>query len=125
MTKEEIKAKSEEFANEYIPDGGSKKEIAEIHAAGYNLAVKNLCGFLADLKDDNIKIANECIERYKKSNDDTISLNMFYNAIISYNNYESIQAELEDRAAVIMSFGKPPHFTEKTVEVNIKRISGK
>ena len=68
------------------------------------------------------KLAEEYRQRYNENNTDKLALNMFYHNVISYNDFETILAIIEDRDSMIMCFSKPPYLTEKTVEVNIKQI---
>jgi hypothetical protein len=48
---------------------------------------------------------------------------MFYHNVISYNDYESVLALIENRNSVIMCFSAPPILTKETVEINLKRIT--
>ena len=69
------------------------------------------------------KLAEEYRQRYNKDNTDKLALNMFYHNVISYNDFETVLAIIEDRDSMIMCFSEPPYLTEETVEVNIKRIA--
>ena len=68
------------------------------------------------------KLAEEYRQRYNEDNTDKLALNMFYHNVISYNDFETILATIEDRNSMIMCFSEPPYLTEETVEVDIKRI---
>ena len=68
------------------------------------------------------KLAEEYRQRYNEDNADKLALNMFYHNVISYNDFETVLAIIEDRNSMIMCFSEPPILTEETVEVNIKRI---
>ena len=68
------------------------------------------------------KLAEEYRQRYNEDNADKLALNMFYHNVISYNDFETVLAIIEDRNSMIMCFSNPPILTEETVEVNIKRI---
>ena len=48
---------------------------------------------------------------------------MFYHNVISYNDFETVLAIIEDRNSMMMCFSNPPILTEETVEVDIKRIA--
>ena len=69
------------------------------------------------------KLAEEYRQRYNEDNADKLALNMFYHNVISYNDFETVLATIEDRNSMIMCFSEPPYLTEETVEVNIKRIA--
>ena len=69
------------------------------------------------------KLAEEYRQRYNKDNTDKLALNMFYHNVISYNDFETVLAIIEDRNSMMMCFSEPPYLTEETVEVNIKRIA--
>ena len=69
------------------------------------------------------KLAEEYRQRYNKDNADKLALNMFYHNVISYNDFETVLAIIEDRNSMIMCFSNPPILTEETVEVDIKRIA--
>ncbi len=68
------------------------------------------------------KLAEEYRQRYNEDNTDKLALNMFYHNVISYNDFETILATIEDRNSMIMCFSKPPILSEKTVEVELNRI---
>ena len=68
------------------------------------------------------KLAEEYRQRYNEDNTDKLALNMFYHNVISYNDFETVLAIIEDRNSMIMCFSNPPILTEETVEVDIKRI---
>ena len=69
------------------------------------------------------KLAEEYRQRYNQDNEDKIALNMFYHSVISYNDYESVLALIENRDSMIMCFSAPPVLTEETVEINLKHIA--
>ena len=69
------------------------------------------------------KLAEEYRQRYNEDNADKLALNMFYHNVISYNDFETVLAIIEDRNSMMMCFSEPPYLTEETVEVNIKRIA--
>ena len=69
------------------------------------------------------KLAEEYRQRYNEDNADKLALNMFYHNVISYNDFETVLAIIEDRNSMIMCFSEPPILTEETVEVDIKRIA--
>ena len=69
------------------------------------------------------KLAEEYRQRYNEDNADKLALNMFYHNVISYNDFETVLAIIEDRNSMIMCFSNPPILTEETVEVDIKRIA--
>jgi hypothetical protein len=68
------------------------------------------------------KLAEEYRQRYNEDNTNKLALNMFYHNVISYNDFETILATIEDRNSMIMCFSAPPVLTEETVEINLKRI---
>ena len=78
---------------------------------------------IIELKEISKKLAEEYRERYNQDKEDKIALNMFYHNVISYNDYESVLALIENRNSMIMCFSAPPVLTEETVEVNLKRIA--
>lgn len=78
---------------------------------------------IIELKENCKKLAEEYRNRYNQDNEDRIALNMFYHNVISYNDYESVLALIENRNSVIMCFSAPPCLTEETVEINLKRIA--
>ena len=69
------------------------------------------------------KLAEEYRQRYNEDNTDKLALNMFYHNVISYNDFETILATVEDRNSMIMCFSAPPVLTEETVEIDLKRIA--
>lgn len=69
------------------------------------------------------KLAEEYRQRYNEDNTDKLALNMFYHNVISYNDYESVLALIENRNSMIMCFSAPHILTEETVEINLKRIT--
>ena len=69
------------------------------------------------------KLAEEYRQRYNEDNADKLALNMFYHNVISYNDFETVLAIIEDRNSMMMCFSNPPILTEETVEVDIKRIA--
>ena len=69
------------------------------------------------------KLAEEYRQRYNEDNTDKLALNMFYHNVISYNDFETILATVEDRNSMIMCFSAPPILTEETVEIDLKRIA--
>ena len=69
------------------------------------------------------KLAEEYRQRYNEDNADKLALNMFYHNVISYNDFETVLAIIEDRNSMMMCFSEPPILTEETVEVDIKRIA--
>jgi hypothetical protein len=78
---------------------------------------------IIELKENCKKLAEEYRERYNQDNENKIALNMFYHNVISYNDYESVLALIENRNSMIMCFSAPPVLTEETVEINLKRIA--
>jgi uncharacterized protein (UPF0335 family) len=84
---------------------------------------EELINQIIELKENCKKLAEEYRDRYNQDNEDRIALNMFYHNVISYNDYESVLALIENRNSVIMCFSAPPILTEETVEINLKRIA--
>lgn len=78
---------------------------------------------ISEYKECCKKLAEEYRQRYNEDNADKLALNMFYHNVISFNDFETILATIEDRNSMIMCFSEPPYLTEETVEVNIKRIA--
>ena len=77
---------------------------------------------ISEYKECCKKLAEEYRQRYNEDNADKLALNMFYHNVISYNDFETVLAIIEDRNSMIMCFSNPPILTEETVEVDIKRI---
>ena len=78
---------------------------------------------IIELKENCKKLAEDYREKYNQDNENKIALNMFYHNVISYNDYESVLALIENRNSMIMCFSAPPVLTEETVEINLKRIA--
>ena len=78
---------------------------------------------ISEYKECCKKLAEEYRQRYNEDNADKLALNMFYHNVISYNDFETVLAIIEDRNSMMMCFSEPPYLTEETVEVDIKRIA--
>lgn len=78
---------------------------------------------ISEYKECCKKLAEEYRQRYNEDNADKLALNMFYHNVISYNDFETVLAIIEDRNSMMMCFSEPPILTEETVEVDIKRIA--